>query len=89
MEEFSKNKHGWKATENDYRLIFKEDARGMWREITDNLPQYSGVLLADYLAEVEIVLPDGCQFCRVNRSGFRFEYRDNGGYIRIDVDIEQ
>ena len=87
MEDFGKNKPGWVPTVKDYRLIFRQ-IDGEWREITNNLPQYRGVLLADYLEQMEIVIDCDCQFCRVVRDGLTFEYRVYGGSVRIDV-LEQ
>lgn len=84
MEDFGKNKPGWVPTVNDYRLIFRQ-IDGEWREITNNLPQYRGMLLADYLEHMEIVIDCDCQFCRVVREGLTFEYRVYGGSVRIDV----
>lgn len=81
-----KNAKGWVATIKDYRLVFRP-VDGMWREISNNLPEYSGVCLADYLQQVNVAVPDGCTFCRVIRGGFHFEYRDFSAYVRIDVDI--
>lgn len=86
MFDFRKNVPGWVPTEKDYRLIFRPDSRGMWREITCNLPKYQGVLLADYLADMNITIPDGCTFCRIGLGTMRFEYRAFGSGVCIDVD---
>lgn len=83
---FKKNVRGWKPADNDYRLVFRE-IDSAWREISGNLPKYSGCYLADFLADVEVDIPYGCVFCRVKRDDIRFEYRDYGSYIRIDVEI--
>lgn len=88
MEDFRKNAHGWKPTEDDYRLIFRE-VDGLWVEITNNLPRFYNMTLADYLSQVNIVIDDDCQFCRIRRGDERWEYRNNGGYIRIDYDLIQ
>lgn len=82
---FGKNAPNWEPTENDYRLIFRECADGYWREITNNLAKYSGMILADYLAEMDIAIPDGCQFCRIKLDRMSFEYRCSGAYAQIDV----
>lgn len=88
MESFKKNVPGWKPSNRDYRLMFRE-VDGVWREISNNLPQYSGMILADYLALMGIDIPDGCQFCRIIRDNLHFEFREYGGTIRIDVDIKE
>lgn len=85
MCEFRKNVRGWKPSESDYRLIFRE-INGEWREISNNLPQFSDRILADYLSIMGIDIPDGCQFCRIKRDNLHFEYRDFGAYVRIDVE---
>lgn len=85
-EDFKKNAPGWRATAKDYRLVFRL-VEGCWREISNNLPQYSNMILADYLALMGIDIPDGCQFCRIVRVDLHFEFREYGGIIRIDVDI--
>lgn len=85
---FKKNVRGWKPSDNDYRLIFRE-IDGFWREISGNLPRYNCVFLADYLSGVGVVIPEGCTFCRINRTDLHFEYRDFGSYVRIDVEIPQ
>ena len=86
MIETRKNQKGWRPTANDYLLIFRP-VDGMWREISNNLPEYSGVCLADYLQQLNIAVPDGCTFFRIKRGNLHFEYRDFGAYVRIDVDI--
>lgn len=87
MEDFKKNARGWIATDNDYRLIFREDKQGFWTEITYNLPQFGGILLADYLDQMGISIPDDCQFCRIKSVDMLFEWRCYGGAVRIDVKI--
>ena len=89
MNDFKKNKPGWTATPDDYRLIFKE-VNGFWIEITNNLEKFSGTTLAMYLHKMDIVIPDGCQFCRIKRGDEHIEYRDLGSYVQIDyVKIQQ
>lgn len=85
MDDFKKNKPGWVATPDDYRLMFKE-INGFWVEFTNNLPEYSGMTLAWYLHEMDIVIPEGCQFCRIHRGDECIEYRDCGSYVRIDYE---
>lgn len=85
MESFKKNVRGWKPSESDYRLMFRE-INGEWREITNNLPRLHFSLLADYLQEMGIDIDPDCIFCRIKRDNLRFEYRDFGSYVRIDVE---
>lgn len=87
MDSFTANKPGWRPTPNDYRLIFTQASDGYWREITNNLPEYGNMVLAEYLDEMGIYLPDDCQFCRIVNDNIHFEYRAYGGQIRIDVEI--
>lgn len=86
MQEKSKNVPNWVANEKDYRLLFclVEDE---WRECSHNLPKYNNMLLADYLAEMQICIPDYTQFLRIydDERNLHFEYRCYGGRIRIDV----
>lgn len=84
MQDFSKNVHGWKPSEDDYRLIFRE-VNGLWVEITNNLPGYFGMTLADYMSQMGLTVPYGTQFCRIQRDDLDFEYRDMHSYVRIDV----
>lgn len=88
MSEFRKNVRGWRPTDTDYELGFRE-VDGVWREISNNLPQYSGMILSDYLSLMGIDIPDDCQFCRIIRPDLHFEFREYGSIIRIDVDIKE
>lgn len=83
MNDSKKNKPGWTASRDDYRLIFKE-VNGFWIEITNNLPIFSGTTLAMYLHKMELAFPEGTTFCRVKRGEALFEYRDLGSYVQID-----
>lgn len=83
---FKKNVRGWKPSDTDYRLIFRE-IDCAWREISGNLPRYNCAYLADYLSDVGIEIPEGCQFMRIKREDLHFEYRDFGAFVRIDVEI--
>lgn len=83
MNDSKKNKPGWTATPDDYRLIFKE-VNGFWIEISNNLPKFSGTTLAMYLHKMELAFPEGTTFCRVKRGEELIEYRDLGSYVQID-----
>lgn len=87
-EDFKKNAPGWSATANDYRLVFRI-VDGCWREISNNLPQYSNMVLADYCSQVGIDIPDGCVMMRVRRGDKEFYIRKWGASIVVDYDIEQ
>lgn len=89
MDDFKKNKPGWRPSMTDYRLIFQANDNGDWREVTNNLSQYHDMLLADYLALVDIEVPYGTQFLRILRDELHFEYRDCNGFVRIDVEIHK
>lgn len=83
----ARNAKGWQATETEYRLVFREDRDGIWRETSNNLVKYYNMILADYLSEVGIDIPDGTQFLRIKREDLHFEYRAYGGSVCIDADI--
>lgn len=87
-ERFIKNAHGWKPSETDYVLAFQW-VKGFWREISANVPKYSGIILADYLDEVGINLPDDCVFCRIKRPDEVWEFRQSGGLIRVYYQLRE
>lgn len=84
--EYGKNKRGWKPSETDYQLIFRE-IDGYWREITGSIAKYNNLILADYLSAIDCALPVGTQFCRVRRGQEHIEIRDFGSYVRIDYKL--
>lgn len=79
---FYKNSPNWQPSLSDYLLVFRE-VDGIWREISGNVPAYQDLILADYLAQIQIAVPDGCTFCRVSLADGQWEYRLNGGTIRV------
>lgn len=81
-QEYSKNRPNWQPSLSDYLLVFRE-VDGIWREVTGNVPAYKDMILADYLAQIEIEVPDGCTFCRVALADGQWEFRQNGGLIRV------
>ena len=81
-ENYSKNSPNWQPSPSDYLLVFRE-VNGIWREVSGNVPAYRDMILADYLAQIEIAVPDGCTFCRVSLADGQWEYRQNGGTIRV------
>lgn len=85
MEDFKKNVPGWTPSEDDYRLIFRK-VRDLWVEVTNNLPEYFGMTIADYMAQMDIAVPYGTKFCRIQRDDLLIEYRDFESYVRIDVE---
>lgn len=82
-EDFKKNAPNWDATDKDYRLVFRK-VGGCWREISDNLPQYSNMILADYCSRIGIEIPDGCEMMRVRRDNKRFFIRYWGANLVVD-----
>ena len=84
-EDFKKNAPGWKATAEDYRLVFR-NVDGCWREISNNLPQFSNMILADYCAQIGLEIPDGCTMMRVRRGKEEFFIRQWGANIVVDYD---
>ena len=82
-ERFLKNKRGWKPTKDDYLLAFRCLDDGYWREISGNIPEYSNMILADYLDEIDMNLPDDCIFCRVRRTDEEIEFKQYSGIIYI------
>lgn len=82
-ERFLKNVPNWKASEDDYLLAFRQLSDGIWHEISGNLPTYEGMVLADYLSQMGVDVPDGCTFCRCRWGDIEWEFRQNGGLIRI------
>lgn len=87
-EDFKKNAPGWRATANDYRLVFR-NVDGCWREISNNLTQFSNMVLADYCAQIGIEIPDGCTMMRVRRGRAEFFIRQWGANIVVDYDVTQ
>lgn len=87
-EDFKKNAPGWSATAKDYRLVFCL-VDGCWREISNSLPQYSNMVLADYCAQIGIEIPDGCELMRVHRGNDVFAIRRWGASIVVDFDVMQ
>lgn len=85
-ERFTKNVPGWKPTADDYMLAFRQLNDGFWREISGNIPDYAGMILADYLDVIGVELPDYCTFMRIERPDERIEFRQNGGMIRVYYD---
>lgn len=81
-ERFMKNVPNWRTSLSDYLLAFRE-VEGIWREVSGNIPEYKDMILADYLSRVGIEIPDGCTFCRVSLANGRWEFRQNGGLIRV------
>lgn len=84
-ESYKKNAPGWHATKDDYRLIFRM-VDGLWREITNNIPEYFNMVLADYLQVVDVIIPDGCKMMRIERDDELFFIREWGNNILIDYD---
>lgn len=82
-ERFAKNVPGWKPTKDDYMLAFRQLNDGFWREISGNIPEYNNMILADYLDEIDVNIPDDCIFCRIKRIDEQIEFRQNSGLIRI------
>lgn len=82
-EDFKKNAPGWVATNEDYRLVFRL-VDGCWREISNNLPQYSNMILADYCAQVELEIPDGCEMMRIRRDFKHYQIRRWGANMVVD-----
>ena len=80
---FMKNVPNWQPSLSDYLLVFRE-VDGIWREISGNIPEYKDMILADYLTQVEIEVPAGCIFCRVCLADGLWEFRHNGGIIRVN-----
>ena len=87
QDRFSKNRRGWRPTPTDYLLVFQQLEDGIWHEISCNLPQYENMILADYLTIMGVNIPDGCTFCRCRWNNVRWEFRQNGGIIRVYYDI--
>ena len=85
-EDFKKNAPGWRATATDYRLVFRI-VDGCWREISDNLPQYSYMILADYFTQIGFEIPDGCEMMKVRRGDEEFFIRRWGASIVVDYDV--
>lgn len=83
MAEFLKNVPNWHPTRDDYRLVFRQ-VDGIWREISNNLPEYSGLTLAEYLAYMDILVDDRCTFMRLQDANATIEYRVYGGHITVD-----
>lgn len=82
QDNFKKNVPNWKPTKGDYCLVFFY-VDGYWREISNNIAEYSNMIFADYLSEIGISLPDDCQFCRIVREEEMYEFRLYGGKIRV------
>lgn len=83
MNDFRKNVPNWKATRDDYRLVFRL-VDGLWREISNNLPEFSSMTLAEYLAKMDIHVDDRCTFMRLEGDDYQIRYRVYGGTITID-----
>lgn len=88
-----KNVVGYFPTEKDYQLVFCPVDAGdhyEWRELGHNIPKYNNMLLADYLQDMNICVPDFTQFLRIidDERNLHFEYRCYGGRVRIDVKID-
>ena len=86
-----KNVPNWVANERDYQLVFVPTHNIVtnifeYREAGHDIPKYRNILLADYLLDIGVCVPDFTQFLRVITEDFRFEYRAyNNARIRIDV----
>ena len=83
MADFSKNVPNWKASKDDYRLVFRF-VDGLWREVSNNLPEFAGITLAEYLVAMDIIVDDNCTFARIQTSDYTIEYRMNYGNITIN-----
>lgn len=64
MPKVGKNIRNWSPSETDYVLVFC-DVDGLWIECSNNLPKFNKMLLADYLAYMNIQVPDYTQFLRI------------------------
>lgn len=87
-DDFKKNAPGWSATVKDYRLVFRL-VDGCWREISNNHPQFSNIILADYCAQIGLEIPDGCEMMKVRRGKEEFFVRQWGANIVVDYDLAQ
>ena len=89
---FKKNAFNWVANDEDYLLVFRQ-VDDLWREISGNLPKYNNIVLADYLNQVGVIVPDDCTFCRIERyeddgRKFYWELRAHGGLIYIYFELK-
>lgn len=82
-KKISKNVPNYLPTEDDYVLLFMPDDNGLWREMSNNLNKYYRMLLCDYLAEMELFIPDYCQFMRIITPDEWIEYRAYGERVMI------
>lgn len=82
-ERFKKNVPNWKASPIDYMLAFRQLSDGLWHEVSGNLPQFENMILADYLSQMGVNIPDGYTFCRCRWDDAEWEIRQSGGLIRI------
>ena len=83
MKEFSKNVPNWTPTKKDYRLVFRL-VDGIWQEVSNNLPEFSAMTLAEYLAYMDIIVDDRCTFMRLMTEHWTLEYRAAASSITID-----
>ena len=67
----------------DNSIIFRE-INGIWRRVDSRLPD-GDIILADFLALYDLVIPEYCQFCRIIEPNRYIEYRHYGGTIRINI----
>lgn len=87
MRKVEKNKCNWTPSESDYVLVFC-DVDGLWQECSNNLPKFHNMLLADYLAFMNIQVPDYTQFLRIldYERNIQFTYRAyNMARVQINV----
>lgn len=82
-KKISKNLPNWLPTDDDYVLLFMPDEKGDWREMSNNLNKYYGMLLCDYLQLMQLQVPDYCQFMRIISEDEWIEYRVYGNRITI------
>lgn len=83
MAEFCKNVPNWKATRDDYRLVFRF-IDGLWREVSNNVPDFAHITLAEYLIMMDILVDDRCTFMRLQSDKWTLEYRAYDGSITIN-----
>lgn len=86
-----KNCPNWVANERDYQLVFMPVLNVVtrnyeYREVGHDIPKFRNMMLADYLSDMGLYIPDYTQFLRIISPEYHFEYRAyNNARIRIDV----
>lgn len=75
MKKYRPNANNYTPSEHFYSLVFMPDKLGYWRELGHDVPKFNDILLSDYLAYMNLTIPDYCQFMRIVTDLYTLTYK--------------